>query len=184
MGRKSTLEKYIGKVINGITILEKTNITDGRQNVKCRCNKCLKIFETRFHNVYRGQYSSCGCEQFGFNVKSSKWMGYGEISLSHFNSLKNGAKKKNLVFDITIEEIWNLFLAQGRKCALSGEKLYFSESRTGIKTASLDRIDPKLGYTLDNIQWVEQDLNYMKQSMDNKIFLEWVRKIYKYINND
>ena len=39
-------------------------------------------------------------------------------------------------------------------------------------TASLDRIDSKLGYELNNIQWVHKDINMMKQAYTNNYFIE------------
>ena len=38
-------------------------------------------------------------------------------------------------------------------------------------TASLDRIDSKKGYTIDNVQWVYKKINMMKQNYDQKEFV-------------
>ena len=52
------------------------------------------------------------------------------------------------------------------------------------RTASLDRIDSKLGYTSNNIQWVHKDLNYMKSDLDQSVFIEWCRKVVEAQNGN
>ena len=183
MGRKSTFENYRGKTINGIQILDKLGIIDGRLKVKCKCLPCGKVFEERFHNVYRGGRRSCGCLVGRTMSKSPNWKGVGEIGKSYFNSLIRGAESRNLGFNITMEYIWDLFLKQNKKCAISGIELKFkSYTKKPDGTASLDRIDSSKGYTIDNVQWVHKDVNYMKQSMENQEFLNWISLIYKYNN--
>jgi len=98
--------------------------------------------------------------------------------------MKTLTKLRNLEFEVTIEQMWDLFEKQNKKCALSGVDLRFKDTRANLnKTASLDRKDPKIGYVLDNIQWVHVELNYMKQSLNDNEFLEWVEKIHSYNKN-
>ena len=47
-------------------------------------------------------------------------------------------------------------------------------------TASLDRIDSKKGYTIDNIQWVHKDVNKMKMDLQEEDFFRIVKEIYEY----
>ena len=185
MGRKSTLFKFLNKTIGGIVILKSLGhkYSSDREIVLCKCLACKKEFEAQFHNVYRGNYKSCGCLQHALSNKNPKWKGIGDISASYFCSLRRGARIRNLCFNITLEEIWRLFLEQNKKCALSGKELKFSTFRNDYKAnASLDRIDSSKGYTIDNVQWVDKDINFMKQSMNNQEFLNIVKKIYE-VNN-
>jgi len=48
------------------------------------------------------------------------------------------------------------------------------------KTASLDRIDNNLGYTINNIQWVHKDINRIKREYDQNVFLTYVKYIYDF----
>ena len=48
------------------------------------------------------------------------------------------------------------------------------------RTASLDRIDSKLGYILGNIQWVHKQINEMKMDLAEVDFLRWVKIIAEY----
>ena len=78
---------------------------------------------------------------------------------------------------ITIQQAWELFLAQGRKCALSGEPIAFPRINAEKGTASLDRIDSNLGYVLGNVQWVHKDVNIMKNKFDQDYFIGLCVKI-------
>lgn len=76
-----------------------------------------------------------------------------------------------------MEQAWNLFLQQNKKCALSGIDIQFAK-KTGKDwykntTASLDRINSKLGYNLNNVQWVHKHVNFMKLQTPNDEFIKW-----------
>lgn len=106
------------------------------------------------------------------------WTGYGEICGSHFARIKHGAETRNLEFNITIEQIWELFLKQKRKCALSGVILDFKTKSGG--TASLDRMDNSKGYIINNIQWIHKDINIMKMKLNNEEFIKFCHQISNY----
>ena len=109
------------------------------------------------------------------------WTGHEEIAGAFWNRTQKGAKKRNISFDIKIEDAWDLFLKQDKKCALTGVELQmwvgYKENR---QTASIDRIDSTKGYTLDNIQWVHKRINIMKSNMTEDEFYEWCKKHVEY----
>jgi hypothetical protein len=78
-----------------------------------------------------------------------------------------------MAFSVTIQEAWQLFETQGRKCALSGVPLSFSSP----KSASLDRKDSKLGYTLNNVQWLHKEINRMKGVLGDSEFVAWCKLV-------
>lgn len=96
---------------------------------------------------------------------------YQEMSLSYWARVKNGAKQRNLVFDVNIEDVWQLFLDQDRKCALTGIEIIFHR-KSLLQTASLDRIDSNKGYIEGNLQWVHKEINKLKLNTDNQRFIE------------
>jgi hypothetical protein len=74
---------------------------------------------------------------------------------------------------VTLKELWDLFVKQNRQCALTKLPLRFNSTnnkRDG--TASLDRIDSNKEYTIDNVQWVHREINYMKQAYSQSHFIE------------
>ncbi len=112
--------------------------------------------------------------------KSFKWKGCGDISHTFLYSARGNAKRRNLEFNITIKDMWNLFLKQNRKCAISNVELNF-QSKCSVcdGNASLDRIDSKRGYTIDNVQWIHKDIQKMKWDMSEDKFFDWCNIISK-----
>lgn len=103
-----------------------------------------------------------------------------DIGSHYWGHVKSNAKIRNIQFSITIEEAWDLFEKQGRKCALSDLplSLEFSSAKNGpIPTASLDRIDNSKGYVLENLQWLHKDVNLMKLTHNQEYFIELCRLI-------
>lgn len=75
--------------------------------------------------------------------------------------------------------MWNLFLKQDRKCALSGEPIQFSSKVHKFdRTDSMDRIDSSKGYTRENVQWLHKHVNLMKWDFTVERFKYLIDKIY------
>jgi transposase len=147
-------------------VLKKRTMLDIAKEVGCSYNlvsKQLKKFN--LHN-----------KDLLYGAKKT-WKGYGEISGRYFTQLKTNAAEKGYEFNITIEYIWDLYIRQEGKCALSGIQLQFvpigkCSSNCSDQTASLDRIDSQLGYIEGNLQWVHKHINWMKQHFSNERFIE------------
>lgn len=93
----------------------------------------------------------------------------------YFSTTRRSAKKRNLEFFISMEDIYNKFIEQDRKCKYSGREISFLD-----KTASIDRIDSKVGYITSNIQIVHKYVNLFKLSNSEEVFLNWIKTIYKF----
>jgi hypothetical protein len=100
------------------------------------------------------------------------------ISGSFWWGIQKNAKKRGLVFDLDKKAMWDLFLIQNGKCALSGVEIYFGKGLTRKgQTASIDRIDSSKGYVIGNVRWVHKIVNQMKWSISDEDFLNWIRCI-------
>lgn len=107
-----------------------------------------------------------------------------------FNKIKKSAEQRNIEFsdEITLEYLWNLFLKQGERCALTGDKnrkLLKNQCENGFKEdndLSLDRIDSTIGYIPGNVQWVSKQINISKHILSSKEFIEMCRKVVNYAN--
>jgi hypothetical protein len=160
-----------------LKLLSEFKNTKQKVQVKCFCGK---IFETHVKSVLAGLTKSCGCLlKTGPNIHSHKWSGYKEISGTFWSIIRYGAKLRKLQFEITIQDAWELFEKQNRKCALSGMDINFSKTQKekNTTTASLDRMDSSKGYTKDNIQWVHKTVNIMKNKFIEKDFIDICKKI-------
>lgn len=150
----------------------------------CDCGKYKELVGSE---VTRGTTKSCGHLQADLRKTyqlgksgslSGKWKGHGEISGHFWSTIKNNAANRNLDMSLTIEQAWQKFCDQDRKCALSGVELTFNGTvRKTDGTASLDRIDSTQPYTYENTQWVHKDINRMKQNFSQAYFIDMCRKV-------
>ncbi len=144
----------------------------------CKCgNEMILLTGDLIRKSGKRSRKSCGqcCPRVN-NKRSSNhyYAGYQEISGSFWSRLVYAAKNRGLEIDIDIEYIWDLFIKQERKCALTGIELIFSTSekvrRLKETTASLDRIDSSKGYIKGNLQWIFKDLQNVKRNLDEDYF--------------
>lgn len=164
-------------------VVKKAESEKWRSKISCICecgNECIKDY----YYVFKGITKSCGClYKENLDKLSFKAKGYGEISGTYMDKIKQNAKRREVL--INIEYLWNLFLSQNRKCALSGLDLYFSTwKNNSSQTASLDRIDSKIGYVKGNVQWIHKHINNMKQDYDNDYFISMCELISKINKNE
>lgn len=146
----------------------------------CECGNKRQKISTRALKSKQAIHCGCGRYEKMRGNKSANWSGAGDISGTDWNALRFGAKSRNHKFELTVKEGWELFLKQNRQCALSGVPLSFGKEGT----ASLDRINSKDYYRINNVQWVHRTVNYMKHVQSESDFLDFVAKIYKYKSLD
>lgn len=172
MPRKTTVE--IGKRYGKLTVIQELGTYADSKNRKrllwqclCDCGKTTNL--TSYRLITRTK--SCGCLLF---EHKDTYKGINNLSGRYWSSLRNGAKKRNLDFNITIEYAYTILEKQNFECALSKQKINVVRNprlakKQGIEqTASLDRIDPKFGYIEGNIQWLHKEVNFMKQDCNNQ----------------
>jgi len=161
-------------------------MTKGKRNrIKaiCHCHNCNRDdYLVLPFNLKQGHVASCGCAREHYKnitgAKNKVFTGYKDIRGSFWFRLKQGAKRRGLAFDITIEDAWDLYEKQNRLCALTGLPIFFG--RVGKKdenTASLDRKDSLKGYSIDNIQWVYKTVNGMKMCFPQEYFINFCRLV-------
>lgn len=150
----------------------------------CEC-VCGKIKAVRTWHLNNNKTKGCGCT----NTKNRfKAQCIGDLSKSYYTSFRYNRMSKGIEFseNITLQYLWNLFLKQEGKCAISKVDIIlnprWSEQNKGRKTkvfqtASIDRINSSIGYIVGNIQWVHKDINYMKGSLNDTDFINWCKVI-------
>lgn len=168
--------KHIGKLV---VISRASNV--GRRvrwNCKCSCGNTKTMWAC---NLLTKASQSCGCSLHKYGKQNQNWKGYGDLGMRQFWEIKDGASRRKHLFDISIVYLWNLFRKQNGKCSLSGVNLVLNSQKDGkmLGTASLDRIDNTKGYVKGNVQWVHKDVNFMKQDLSQREFVEYCRLIVK-----
>ena len=89
---------------------------------------------------------------------------------------KTRATSLNVPFDLTpdyLESIWT------GKCAVFETEINLATERNNESAAELDRIIPKLGYTIGNVCWLSRRANRLKNNAaleELKTLLEWMEK--------
>ncbi len=173
-------KNLLNKIFGELTVIKFSHIDpiSKRYFWICEC-KCGNIVCKNSKYLLSQDTNSCGC----LRHKGTK-----DVPQRLFNRIKHGAKIRNLVFTITINDIQNLLEKQNYRCALSNIPIkcgwYVNKKNINFipTTASLDRIDSKQGYTMDNIQWIHKDINKMKTNLDQKYFITLCSAISKHLN--
>lgn len=100
---------------------------------------------------------------------------------TYINRVEEGAKKRNIEFNINREYLINLLKEQDFKCNLTGIDISVN-GRSGTEkfVASVDRINNELGYIEGNIQWLHTDVNKLKWAFEQKYFIELCNQVAKY----
>jgi hypothetical protein len=111
------------------------------------------------------------------NSKSNHPQGeYKGFRISWWSKYETGASYRNIDWNITIDDGVELFQKQNGKCALTGLELTCSGDFSDI-TASLDRINNNIGYTIGNIQFVHKDINMMRGTLSMERFIELCKSV-------
>lgn len=182
--QKNNLDNYIGKKFHSLRPIEYLGRDKNSHSIfLCICD-CGQTKDVLGISLMNGNTKSCGCKSRKRGKEHKLYAGYEEIRAEYWGRILRGAKDRGLEVNITIQEAWDIFLKQNRRCALSGEILHFPYTRKTRKfsTASLDRIDSTIGYTKNNVQWIHKKLNTMKMNMTEKELFNWCRKITIYKN--
>ena len=160
-------DSEVGKKIGIFEVLRFSHTDKHREALyECQCTKCGETGLVRRSKLCK--VKSC---------KGCRWDDYKEISHGYWSSIRKGAKVRSIVFSLTRQEVWEQFLEQDRRCALSGVSLRFARGYTGEQTASLDRIDNNKGYEVENVQWVHKEINEMKMCRSNEDFIKWCKLV-------
>lgn len=166
------VEEKMNKLSNNIKMLGE--YVDWNTPVKFQCF-CKKEFYTVPYYIFANKQKSCGC--LARKENKPNWKGYKDMPGIVVGNIKHSAKHRGLMFDVSNEYLWELYISQGKKCKLSGLDIDFI-GRT--YSASLDRIDSSKGYIEGNVQWVHKDLNRIKWEFTQERFIEICKLVVEY----
>ena len=147
---------------------------------KCDCGLSCKV---RIKDLKRGLQKSCGClkKHLASNQGKRNTLKNGNSSLNAlYNSYYQRAKKKSIEFNITKEDFKNLTNLKCTYCHIDPYKdagrLNKSLSSTYLYNG-LDRVDNKIGYTIENVVPCCEICNKAKRDLDLQSFLNWIERI-------
>lgn len=190
IGIEPQSEKIMDKY-NQLTVLEEVK-HNNRLMYKVQCD-CGRIDIKRKDWVISGRTTSCkSCASKRTAAKYPPPVnrtGCSGLSGTHYLSIKSGASKRSMPFELSAEFLWNLFESQKGKCALTGvditlvNKIKNNNVDWSVVSASLDRKDSSRGYTKDNVQWVHKIINRLKNNYSLEELLFWSKLLLDYHGN-
>lgn len=186
--RREAYKKYnIGDKLQNLTILSEGKRYNNNYfyKVQCDCGHIYTTGHSTFSRKTRKPYCN-KCFNYKENKKPKKFEMLSEdISSSYYKHLVRNADLRGIKFDLTFEDLQNLYNLQNKKCALSNlnikiVKNFSNKEQRKLHTASLDRINSTKPYIKDNVQWVHKDVNYMKSDFEQNEFINYCNLITKY----
>ena len=109
--------------------------------------------------------------------KNSKPLNHPYVPGRIWSNLLCSSKNRGLVLEITPDDVYEKFITQQRKCALTGMDLVLSRN-VKLNTASVDRINSSENYTKNNIQLVHKKINHCKMDLTDKEFFNICKMVY------
>lgn len=131
-----------------------------RDGLDKRCHNC----KLKQNKQARANYSD---EKRLEKVLQDRWFG-----------ARDRAKYKDRLFNISKEDLIDLWNKQEGKCAISKIPMTFNmDSGRNPYNVSVDQIDPAKGYTKDNIQLVCMCVNQLKSDFNMEIIINVCKSI-------
>ena len=121
------------------------------------------------------QCIKCAAKERG-EKQAKKKKKIGDLKLTRYTKLQRSAEKRGIEFNVTMQELWDLYEKQSGKCAITGDSL------PNIEEASLDRIDSNKGYYVGNIQWTTYQANVSKHLMSMNELYTFCKKVLNHAN--
>lgn len=175
----------VGKKFNKLLVLEIIpRSLYKRTKFKCKCD-CGNEIIVEGSKLKNGHTKSCGCIKQEIDYGKSSRGIFGESSRkSLISSYKDNAKRKNIEFNLTDDEMTNLFQLNCFYCGSEPKNIYTRKNLFGFYIYNgIDRKNNNLGYTLDNVVPCCTQCNYIKHTFNYDDFVVWIKKVYENLNN-
>lgn len=144
------------------------------------CTKCgVEKPEGDFYRHGGGNRNSA-CKPCADNVRRQRSTASYRLYLSRLlTQAKSRQRKTNIPVEITVDQLCDLWEQQSGKCAISDVHMTHHRDGSGRKdfNASLDRIEPPLGYVNGNVQLVCDRVNTMRHTLSVDMFYWWIKTI-------
>lgn len=125
-----------------------------------------------FKSAVAGDWKCKSCSSHTNNFKGR----LGPMPYTWFETKRKGGLHRGLAWDLEPQDIIDLFVEQGGKCALTGWDIGWAEKGL-TATVSIDRIDSSEGYLKTNVQLLHKDVNMAKQQYSQEYFISMCEAI-------
>lgn len=179
----------IGDVFGRLTVVEKTSLRKrGAVVWRCQCS-CGNFTETKTDYLQQGWTKSCGCwksqrakerlpEVWAVNPKKNQ-----NKTVYKFNSLlthyRENAKSRLLDFNLSEKETYDIVTKECFYCGyIPVPETTSSNQKYTDHYNGIDRVNPKLGYTIENVVSCCRSCNIAKHTMSQCDYDAWIERSY------
>lgn len=163
-------------------LTEFTKLKTSKDGFYSWCKECKKDYDVKYRQTDKIQNLYHSKE---YKIKKAKEIinrNNNDLRLVIYTNTKHRAKKMNIPFNIELEDIVIPKYCPILEIELSltpyGERKGFQ-----MNSASIDKIDPNLGYIKGNIQIISMKANAMKYSATEDELIKFCTNILKQIKN-
>lgn len=169
-----TVQKYVGVKNHRYEILSFSHKKGTQYFYKVKCVKCGREDIKSYSGIFNKNRRIQGCV---FCADKTRELNPDAPFHVYESSYKKGAKKRNLVYELTKEQFKNLVTQDCYYCGAK-PKIYNSYKYTSVYMNGIDRIDNSIGYVIDNCVPCCKFCNQMKMEKSQYDFLNKIKEIY------
>lgn len=178
---KTRVKNLSGKVYGRLHVLELVpERKHGGSVWKCLC-ECGNIAEVKGGSLQSGTTKSCGCLQQERKAifRTMKTLKYGLATFRRvLRNYENGAKDRNIAFEISEEELWNITQQPCFYCGVEPKQVSYNENKKDSFTYNgIDRYDNDKGYISGNCVPCCRTCNRAKLDLSVDDFYAWIGRI-------
>lgn len=170
-----------GNKYGNLAVISYSHSKDKKVFWRCVCD-CGNEKIVSGRSLRNGSTKSCGCYRRKLNTET-KGKGFGVSALnSVFKSYKEGASKRNLEFNLSLEQFRNLVIGDCFYCGsapMNERKLQHYSNQT-FRYNGIDRLDNDKGYVFSNVVSCCRICNKAKLNLTVKEFIVHIEKIYMF----
>jgi hypothetical protein len=187
------IKNLLGKKFGRLTViqlapevmLEKKKMNDRAAYWHCICD-CGNKTITRASHLIRDKAKSCGClAKERVSETHTKDFGISNIN-DLLKNYKQAAKRKNLIFSLSVEEFSVLIFQAchycGSKSSLISTMKHINGDRV-INHNGIDRVNNEVGYEINNCVPCCTTCNYAKRTESYEKFVNWINELVNFQNS-
>ena len=159
-----------GEVIGNKTLVEYRGLNPHRHHLWTWIAPCCRTIRGPSTLAHLRRSARC-LECSYLRENNGRWRGFEQLTGKWFTQRQRDARLRGLSFNVSMQDLWTLWLSQRGCCAYTGRQLTH-----GID-ASLDRRDNAIGYEPGNVQWVHRDINRMKTDLAEADFISLCKQV-------
>lgn len=172
-----------GDKFERLTILSYTDREGRKGEYKCQC-ECGNITYSSTSSLKSGRAKSCGClmrEKISERFKLPNNLG---IIKDIYRNYKSSATRRKYDFNLDLFEFKNLIESPCYYCKEEGSmEPYGFHKESRYRYNGIDRVDNKIGYTIENVVPCCKTCNNSKSTMNKFDFRNWIIKVYENLEN-